>query len=104
MPSTSHPTVPTTPAMPVPVESPLSIHDLTVVLIKHYGLHEGHFDLLVEFQIAVGAIGPDPATPSPGAMIAISKIGLAKPVVSGPLSIDARMVNPKKKQIKKKLD
>lgn len=87
---------------PVPIESPLSIRDLTIALIKHYGLHEGHYDLLVEFRIAVGAIGPDPSSPSPGAMIGLSRVGLTKPAAIGPISIDAAAVNPAKRPSRKK--
>ena len=87
---------------PVPVESPLSIADLTSTLIKHYALHEGFYDLLVEFHIGVGSVGPNPASPSPGAMIAISKIGLVRTTTPGPNSTDARLVNPAKRPARKK--
>ena len=79
---------------PGPVESPLSMRDLTILLIKHYGLHEGCYDVLVEFQIGVGAVGPDPASLTPGAMIGVSKVGLMLAKKNGPSSVDAGLVNP----------
>ena len=42
---------PATSWTPTPVEAPLSMRDLAGVLVRHYDLHQGHFDLLVEFQI-----------------------------------------------------
>ena len=79
---------------PVPVEQPLSMRDLTVALIKHYGIHEGRYDLLVEFQIGMGAVGPDPASVTPGAMIGVSRVGLMPAKGNGPTSVDAALVNP----------
>lgn len=79
---------------PVPVESPLSMRDLTVVLIKHYGIHDGRYDLMVEFQIGMGAVGPDPASATPGAMIGFSRVGLIPAKGDGPTSVDAALVNP----------
>ena len=77
-----------------PVESPLSMRDLTILLIKHYAIHEGCYDLLVEFQIGMGAVGPDPASLTPGAMIGVSKVGLMLAKENGPSSVDAGLVNP----------
>lgn len=79
---------------PVPVEPPLSMRDLTTVLIKHYGIHEGRYDLLIEFQIGMGAVGPDPASLNPGAMIGVSKVGLMPAKGNAPTSVDAMLVNP----------
>lgn len=86
---------------PTPVEAPLSMRDLAGVLVKHYDLHEGHFDLLVEFQIGMGAVGPDPSALTPGAMIGVSRIGLMPSRADGPTTVDAAIVNPAKKSRKK---
>lgn len=77
-----------------PIESPLSMRELTVLLIKHYGIHEGTYDLLVEFQIGMGAVGPDPTSLTPGAMIGVSKVGLVLAKENGQSSVDAALVNP----------
>jgi len=55
-----------------------SLIELTEILIKHQGLHEGLYNLTVQFQIAVGAIGPAPELIYPGAMLGVSRIGLSK--------------------------
>jgi hypothetical protein len=70
------------------------MRDLTIVLIKHYGIHEGCYDLLVEFQIGMGAVGPDPSTLTPGAMIGVSRVGLMPAKGNGQASVDASLVNP----------
>lgn len=90
-----------------PSVEPLSLLDLTEVLVKHYDFHEGVFNLLVEFQVGVGHIGPDPSKPAPGAAIGVTRIGLTPaPIPPNNSSVDASIVNPKnrtniKKTIKK---
>lgn len=79
------------------VDSPLSAKELTELLIKHYGFHEGYFSLIVEFQIGSGAVGPSPKERIPGVMIGIAKIGLTKTDDKNPLGVDAAVCNPEKK-------
>lgn len=74
---------------PKPVESPLTIQELGKVLAKHYGLVEGKYDVLIEFGVGIGAIGPTPETRVPGAMIGVNKIGLIPTKTVTPLTIDA---------------
>lgn len=83
-----------TPAAPVPVATPVSTSELTSILIKHYGLHEGRYDLLIEYQIGVGPVGPDPTKLVPGVMFGIGRIGLLAANGEGPTSVDASVVNP----------
>lgn len=80
------------------VGTPLSVKELTALLIKHYGIHEGNYDLLIEFQIGMGAFGPTPDMQAPGAMIGISKMGLVKAPQVSVLTVDAALVNPPEKQ------
>lgn len=83
--------------LPSPIKPPISIKDLTEVLVKHYGIHEGQYDLLVEFQIGTGAAGPTPDRVVPSAMIGIAGVGLVNSPRPGPNTIDAAEVNPKGK-------
>lgn len=82
---------------PTPIDPPLSMRDLTEVLIKHYGIHEGLHDLMIAYQIGMGGVGPDNASISPGVMIGVSKVGLMLSSNNGPNSVDAAIVNPAKK-------
>lgn len=75
----------------------LSIRELTELLIKTNGIHEGKFELSVEFQIGVGGVGPSPETVVPGAMVGVNKVGLTPSIADGPNTVDASVVNPKKK-------
>lgn len=83
-----------TPVAPVPVGSPISMRELTTILIKHYGLHTGRYDLLVEYQIGVGPVGPDPASLVPGVMFGFGRVGLLAANGDAPTSVDAALVNP----------
>ncbi|WP_097458707.1 hypothetical protein [Mangrovitalea sediminis] len=84
-----------------PVADPLSLRELTEVLIKHYGIHEGQYDLLVEFKIGVGALGPNQELALPGAMVGVSRLGLVKSTKMGNNTVDAAEVNPVTKARKK---
>ncbi len=87
---------------PFAIEPPLSLRELTEVLIKHYGLHEGLYELMLEFQIGMGVVGPGPQGSLPGASIGLSKLGLMKVEVVGDNTLDAAVVNPAKKPARKK--
>ena len=87
--------------VPHPIIS-LEHRDLAEILVKHHGFHDGLYDLVFEFQIAVGAIGPSPESVLPGAMIGIKSIGLMKVDKNGPQTVDAAKVNPVKKPSRKK--
>lgn len=84
-----------------PIQPTLSLGELTEILIKHYGLHEGEYDLLIEFQIGTGMSGPTEETKCPSAFIGVSKIGLMQASVHSPNRVDAAKVNPQKKKTKK---
>lgn len=88
---------------PGAVGNPLTMRELATVLVKHYGLHEGRYDLLIEFQIGMGLFGPNPEMTNPGAMVSVRKIGLIKSSpVDSPMTVDASLVNPLNKTRSKK--
>ena len=68
--------------------------EVAELLVKHYGFHDGKFDLLLEYQFGAGAFGPTPETVNPGVMIGIAKLGLTPSAQPGPLTVDAAQVNP----------
>jgi hypothetical protein len=69
--------------------------ELAALLVKHYDLHEGLFDLWVEFQIGLGAVGPDPSKRVPGAMLGLNSVSLAATDTIGPNTVDAAKINPR---------
>jgi hypothetical protein len=90
-------------ANPASTLSPLSLRELTELLIKHHQLQDGLYELLVEFQIGMGTFGPTQADAMPGATVGLSKIGLIQVSAMGNTTVDAAKINPPKKPAKKKL-
>ena len=81
----------------------MALKEIAEILVKEKKLHKGFFDLSVEFQIAVGGIGPSPESIAPGVMVSLSRIGLVKAQQLGPNTVDAALVNPIKKPAKKQM-
>ncbi len=81
-----------------------SLVETTEILVKHQKLHEGLYNLTLEFQIAVGAVGPTPELLCPGAMLGVSRIGLSetKKEKANHHTVDAAKVNPAPKKRAKK--
>ncbi|NBO01623.1 MAG: hypothetical protein EBV21_09270 [Betaproteobacteria bacterium] len=77
----------------------LDITSLTAVLIRHFNIHEGVYQLNVGFKIGVGGFALDPtptATPLPGAAIGVEGFSLVR-IPEGthaPNMVDAAKVNP----------
>lgn len=71
-----------------------SLLELAALMLKDSNIHEGIYELSVEIQIAVGAVGPDKQNPLPGAVVGIKGAGLRKVTQANPLSVDAAIVNP----------
>lgn len=88
-------------ARPSPVDTPLALHELSELLVKHYGLREGTYSLWVEFMIGSGPIGPDKEKLMPGVMIGVARVGLIAADSSGPATVDAGMVNHARKSRKR---
>ena len=72
---------------------PLPLTEITKLLLKHFDIREGEWDLALEFQIAVGQVGPDPSKALPGAMLAVSRIGVVKATQHGPNTVDASQIS-----------
>lgn len=68
---------------------PLSLPELTKLLIRHYGLTEGKYDLNVEFHIGAGVFGPSADNRGPGFAIGVGRLGLSEAKADGPYTIDA---------------
>ncbi|MBI5591669.1 MAG: hypothetical protein HY881_14440 [Deltaproteobacteria bacterium] len=81
-----------------------SIRELTEIIIKKQKMHDGLYNLSIEFQIAVGAIGQSPETVFPGAMFGVSRVGISRtdPDKKNIHTVDASEVNPLVKPVPKK--
>lgn len=76
----------------------ISNRDMAEMLIRHLGISSGNYELSINFEIAVGGVGPSPDKVLPGAMIGISGFGLVPAVVVGPNTVDAAIANPPPKK------
>jgi hypothetical protein len=74
--------------------TPIPLKEVGGLLVKHYGLHEGLWDVALEMQVGIGLLGPTPADVLPGATLRISRIGLTRAPLVGPLTINAAEINP----------
>lgn len=79
-----------------PSAAPLDLKDVTALLVKHYGLHEGLYDIAFELQMGVGRFALEPGTSLPGAVFGIRSISLMRATEAGPATVDAAEVNPAK--------
>ncbi len=70
------------------------LREIAELLVKQRGLHEGIYDLAIEFNIGVGSVGGDPSAPLPGVVLGVKRIGLVKTSVHGATTVDAAKVNP----------
>ncbi len=73
--------------------------ELTTLLIKHEGIHEGHWAIQVEFGLGAGNFplgAPDKSTIelTPAAIVGVTKIGIRRQDEPNPLTVDAAQVNP----------
>ncbi len=90
--------------MPDPVQFEFSLSDLTAILVKERGLHDGVWMPAFEFTFGAMHAGPSPAEVRPAALVQISKVSIVR-VPDGmppdfPLAVDAAKVNPAPKVTK----
>ena len=72
----------------------LTHKEVVEAFIKLENIHDGIWQLYVEFGIGAGnlSIGPDEVAPA--AIVPLKKLGLTKVDKEGPLTVDASLVNP----------
>ena len=75
---------------------PLSLKDVAGLLVRHYDLREGLWELALEVQVGVGVgqFGSAPDMMLPGATFGISRIGLVRAETEGPKTVNAAVINP----------
>lgn len=76
--------------MPTPSNSIQFTHrELVEMMLRHAGITEGRWALLVNFGLAAGNAGPDDEHTYPTAFVPVQGIGLVKVEHPGPLVVDA---------------
>lgn len=71
----------------------LTLPEIGVILIRHFGLKSGLFDVAVQMKIGTGAFSPDSDNVYPSAIVGVSGIGLKKVEKPGPNTVDASTVS-----------
>ncbi|OFC40218.1 hypothetical protein BAE30_16630 [Acidithiobacillus caldus] len=79
-----------------PISEPLTIRELTGILIKHYKKKTGHYEIGPEFAFTVGQGGPGPDKILPTAMVGLSRVTLLEVSEPTPMSVDAESLYKKK--------
>lgn len=72
----------------------LPLVEVAKLLVKHFGYHDGLYEVSIGLSIGVGPTGPAPDVKFPGVAVAISEIGLTKARQPGPHVVNAAEVNP----------
>lgn len=72
----------------------LTHKEVVEAFIKHQNIHEGIWQLYVEFGIAAGNVSISPDETVPAAVVPIKRLGLMRVDKEGPLAVDASIVNP----------
>jgi hypothetical protein len=69
--------------------------ELTEMLVKKQGLHEGQWAILVRFGIGAANVAMGGGDPLPTALVPIIEIGIQRESNTTPLTVDAAKVNPR---------
>lgn len=70
--------------------------DVISALIVRQGLHEGIWQLTIQFGIGASNIQNTTGEVAPAAIVPVVKIGLQRVDEVGPLAVDAAEINPKR--------
>ena len=70
--------------------------ELLELLVRKAGVHEGRWVLLANFGFSAGNFGPTADQMSPGAIVAVTQMGIqrAQPDTPEAMSVDAASINP----------
>lgn len=69
--------------------------EVVTALLKKQGIHEGIWSLVINFGFGAANVGQNEAEIHPTAMIPVMGVGIQKAESTGPLAVDAAVVNPR---------
>lgn len=69
--------------------------EVVTALLKQQGIHEGIWQLIVNFSLGAAFVGPNDGELNPAAVVPVSHIGIQKTDRVTNLSVDAAEVNPR---------
>lgn len=73
--------------------------ELVTIMLKDAGIHEGFWNLSVNFRLGAGAFGPTPEDVVPSGFVGVEAIGIQRMELKEgqpipPLTFDAKDLNP----------
>lgn len=85
--------------MPEANQYTVTHRELVTLIIKQSGIHEGKWFLTLGFGFAPGNFGPSNDQMSPGTVVAVNQIGIARGDANVPaeMLVDAAVINPRTK-------
>jgi hypothetical protein len=86
---------PSSSAQPSKELPPVSVRELTELLVRHYGLTEGRWVLGMNFVVKTGNLEVETGQRLPGVLTSINAFALARVTGDGPEVVDAALVNPR---------
>lgn len=73
----------------------VKVPQLTEILIREHGLHQGHYEFSAVFTVTVGTFSLPDVGSTPGTLSGLVGVGLRRVDPPTPFSLDASKVNPK---------
>lgn len=80
--------------MAEPIRHMHSHRELTELLIKTHGIHEGNWAIALEFIMGATLAGPTGEEQLPTGMVSIRKVGIQEAGPNDTIAVDAAVVNP----------
>lgn len=72
------------------------VRELTTMLLRDNGIHDGHWMLSTTFQFNAGNAGPTEDDIYPSAIVSVSAVGIQRVPQPTQFTVDAAKVNPPK--------
>ena len=71
--------------------------EVVTALLKEQGIHEGIWQLIVNFSLGAAFVGPTDGEMNPAAIAMVNQVGIQKTDKVTHVSVDAAEVNPRAK-------
>lgn len=82
--------------MAMPNQVTFKLKEIAELLVKHQGIHEGHWGIFVRFGLNATNIGDSSNEMYPSAIVPVTELGIQRFDEPNPLTVDAAVVNPTK--------
>lgn len=82
--------------MPETTQFTYKVHEITALMIKASGVHEGLWNFAIKFGIGGANVQDASGTFLPSAIVPVMELGIQRVDAPTPLSVDAAKVNPAK--------